>query len=221
MTKYGMKYAIRGAVAALVVGQMAGLGIGTNAGLPGAAPASAQLFSDGFEFMKAVRERDGDTVMNLLDQPGNTLVNSRDLATGQTAMHIVVERRDLTWVRYLRGKGANVDIADKKGVTPLQIASNLGFVEGVEELLKGGARVDQGNAAGETPLIAAIHRRDVAMVRLLLANGANPDLNDNSGRSARDYASLMTGGRLIVDAIAQTDASRGAGADTETYGPSL
>ena len=203
-------------------GALAALMAGTGLTLAGAsAPAAAQLYSDGYEFLKAVKERDGQAVTDFLDQPGSTLINSRDLATGQSALHIVTERRDLTWIRFLRQKGANVDQADKKGVTPLQVASNLGFVEGVEELLRGGARVDQGNGAGETPLISAIHRRDVAMARLLLANGANPDLNDNSGRSARDYAELMTGGRLVMEAIAEADAKRKGAAPDQTYGPSL
>ena len=205
---------VKSAAIALIAGHFAGV--------PGtAAPVSAQLFSDSYEFLKAVRERDGEKVTSLLDAPGNTLVNARDLATGRSAMHIVVERRDIVWIRFLRQKGANMDLADKKGVTPLQIASNLGFVEGVEELLLGGARVDQSNGAGETPLISAIHRRDAAMARLLLANGADPDLNDNSGRSARDYAELMTGGRLIMDAIAEADQKREAGGSEQTYGPSF
>ena len=205
---------VKGATIALVAGHFAGLP-GTDA------PASAQLFSDGYEFLKAVRERDGEKVTTLLDQPGNTLINTRDISTGRNALHIVTERRDLAWIRFLRSKGANVDSPDKKGVTPLQIASNLGFVEGVEELLRGGAQVDQSNGAGETALISAIHRRDAAMARLLLANGANPDLNDNSGRSARDYAELMTGGRLIMEAIAEADSRREASSGDQTYGPSF
>lgn len=184
-------------------------------------PVAAQNFSEGYEFLKAVEDREGEKVTELLDQPGTIIANSRDITTGRTAMHIVAERRDLTWIRFLHAKGANPDIADKQGVTPLQIASNLGFLEGVEALIEAGARVDQSNTAGETPLIAAIHRRDVAMIRLLLANGANPDRNDNSGRSARDYAALIVGGAQIADTIAQADAARSADAAPQSYGPSF
>ncbi|WP_197465464.1 ankyrin repeat domain-containing protein, partial [Erythrobacter sp. HI0063] len=67
-----------------------------------------------------------------------------------------------------------------------QIATQLGYIEGIEALLKAGVRVDQANSSGETPLISAIHRRDTAMIRILLKNGASPDRTDNSGRSARD-----------------------------------
>lgn len=203
------------------VGMKHGLGI-LLAGALLAGPLAAQNFSEGYEFLKAVRDRQGEEVLEMLNKPGTVIVNTRDITTGRTAMHIVVERRDLTWIRFLAGKGANPDIADKKGITPLQIASNLGFIEGVEALLKAGARVDQSNTAGETPLISAVHRRDLAMVRLLLANGANPDHNDNSGRSARDYAALLNGGSQYVDAIVQADEERAAkGGEQETYGPSF
>lgn len=184
-------------------------------------PSAAQNFSEGYEFLKAVKDREGETVTELLNQPGTVIANSRDITTGRTAMHIVAERRDLTWIRFLRSKGANPDIADKQGVTPLQIASNLGFLEGVEALIEAGARVEQTNAAGETPLIAAIHRRDVAMIRLLLENGANPDRNDNSGRSAREYAALIGGGTQIMDAIVRSDEARSAQGEQQTYGPSF
>ena len=77
------------------------------------------------------------------------------------------------------------------------------------------------NAAGETPLISAVHRRDIAMVRVLLEKGANPDHNDNSGRSARDYAMLMGSNSQILDAIDKSDEDREAQPAAQTYGPSF
>ena len=186
-----------------------------------AQPVAAQQMSEGYEFLKAVKERDGDTVINALNQPGNTLINTRDFATGRTAMHIVTERRDANWIAFLTARGGNPDIADKKGVTPLQIATQLGYIEGIEALLKAGAQVDQANSSGETPLISAIHRRDTAMIRVLLKNGASPDRTDNSGRSARDYARLMVGGGPVLQEIAQADADRAEKGGGKTYGPSL
>ncbi len=184
-----------------------------------AAPVSAQLFSEGYQFLKAVKDRDGEAVTAALNEPGSTVVNARDLSSGESALHIVTRRRDTVWIRFLSQKGANPNIEDKQGITPLQIASNLGYVDGVEELLKAGARVDVADSSGETPLIAAVHRRDIAMVRLLLANGASADRNDNSGRSARDYAALMDSSRL-TDEFDRADEER-AGKTGRDYGPSF
>lgn len=186
-----------------------------------ASPAQAQ-FSAGFKFLEAVRKKDGNKVEEALNEPGSTIVNTRDVTSGETALHIVTQRRDLTWMSYLIGKGANVNVRDVRGVTPLQLASNLGFIEGIELLVESKARIDEPNDAGETPLISAVHRRNVGMARILLKAGADPDRKDNSGRSARDYATLDTaGGSMLaeIQASAKPRAQRPGGA--AVYGPSF
>ena len=190
-------------------------------GAVAAVPASAQLFSDGFEFLKAVKDRDGDAVTAALDEPGTTVVNTRDLSSGETALHIVTARRDALWIRFLTGRGANPNIRDKKGVTPLQLAVTLGFVEGVEALVRAGAEVEVTDSSGETPLISAVHRRDTGLIRILLANGGNPDRADNSGRTARDYAQLMNANSSILAEFARADADREEAGKTRDYGPSF
>ncbi len=182
-------------------------------------PAAAQMFSEGYEFLKAVKDRDGQAVTDALNKPGSVVVNSRDIASGETALHIVTQRRDLVWIRFLTQNGANPNIADKKGVTPLVLAVNLGIPEAVEELIRVGARVDVPNSAGETPLIAAVHRRDAGLIRVLLANGASPDRTDNSGRSARDYAELLNANSQIIAEFERAEAARAGSGVNQTYGP--
>jgi ankyrin repeat protein len=152
------------------------------------APAAAQ-FSDSYTFLKAVRDRDGAKVQEAVDQPSSTLINTRDYSTGEGALHIVVKRRDAAWLAFLLAKGAKPDVKDNDGNTPLAVAAQLGFVEGVQTLLDRGAGANVGNSRGETPLILAVHNRDMATVRYLLAGGANPLQPDRiTGKSARDYA---------------------------------
>lgn len=183
-----------------------------------ASPARAQ-FSAGYKFLEAVKKKEGDKVEAALNEPGSTIVNTRDVTSGETALHIVTERRDLTWMSYLLAKGANVNARDVRGVTPLQLASHLGFVEGIELLVANKARVDDPNDAGETPLISAVHRRDTAMMRILLKAGADPDRKDNSGRSSRDYATGDNRLTSEIDASAKPKSQRaGSG---KVYGPSF
>ena len=183
-----------------------------------AAPAAAQRMSEGYEFLKAVKERDGTKATAALDKPGSTVVNARDIASGESALHLVVQRRDSTWLRFLLGRGANPNLADRNGTTALQLASNLGWSEGVEILVAKGAAVDQTDSAGETPLIAAMHRRDPALVRALLKAGANAERSDNSGRSARDYALLLGAQNPILLELDKAREERKARA-AKSYGP--
>ena len=185
------------------------------------APAAAQLFSQGYEFLEAVDARDGDVVTEMLSEPGTQIVNTRDVTNGRTGLHIVVERRDPLWVRFLIQRGADPNIKDRKGVYPIQIAASLGDIDSVEALIKGGAQVDVAAQQGETPLISAVHKRDMELVARLLKEGANPDRNDNSGRSARDYAELMTGNERLMQQFEAADADRKSKGTTKQYGPSF
>jgi len=186
-----------------------------------ASPAQAQ-FSEGYRFLDAVKKRDGYKVEQALNEPGSTIINARDVTSGETALHIVVARRDLTWTRYLIQKGANVNARDGKGATPLQLAVNLGFIEAVEDLVARKADIDQSNNAGETPLITALHRRDTAMMRILLKAGADPDRADNSGRSARDYAVIDGRGSPLLAEIEASAKPKGQRTGAKpVYGPSF
>ncbi len=186
------------------------------------APAQAQVYSDGYKFLEAVDDKDIAEVEKLLGKPGSTLINSRDVTNGRTALHIAAARRDIVWLVFLANKGANPNIADNRGVTPLMLASQLGFFEGVDALIKAGARVDTANEAGETPLISAVHRRDTQMMRVLLQAGADPDRSDNSGRSARDYAQLEGAGSRTLAEIERSAREGAGGRDRgDVYGPSF
>ena len=172
-------------------------------------PTAAQAqFSDNYNFLKAVKDKDGEKATDLLQKPGSTVVNSRDVSTGESALHIVIARRDPTWLSFMLAKGANPNLADNNGNTPLMAAVQGRFEEGVRLLLTNGAQVDKVNGSGETPLIRAVQLRDVALVRLLVAQGANPDRRDSiAGMSARDYADRDNRTPGLVDALAAAKAS--------------
>ena len=185
------------------------------------APAVAQ-FSKSYKFLEAVRKKDGTVVQDALDEPGSQIVNTRDSTSGETALHIVTARRDLTWMNFLIAKGANVNVHDGRGITPLQLAVTLGYPEGVELLVAQRARVDEPNSEGETPLISAVHRRDTAIMRVLLKAGANPDRADNSGRSARDYALLNGPSNPLISEINNNAKPAGQRSGPQrSYGPTL
>jgi len=184
-----------------------------------AAPPAAAQFTESYKFLKAVRDGDGAKVQEALDAPGTTIVNTKDYSSGEAALHIVVKRRDSTWLGFLLAKGAQPDVRDGQGNTPLALAAQLGFADGVQQLLARRAKVDIENAQGETPLILAVHNRDLATARLLLSAGANPNKADRiAGKSARDYATEDRRSAAILKVIEE---AKPAKPSAKMSGPTL
>ena len=179
------------------------------------APAAYAQFSDSYNFLKAVKDRKGEEAEKFLSEPGSVIINTRDGSTGETALHIVIQRRDSTWLGYLLQKGANPNLADKKGATPLMLATQLGYVDGIDWLVRKKAVVDQTNRSGETALILAVQLRNPEAVRALLKAGASPDKTDSrAGYSARDYAK-QDGRASAIAAIIESNGKADAAATTK------
>ena len=179
--------------------------------------AAAQQLPDSTSFLKAVKEADGAKATSLLSAPGSTVAKARDFGSGETALHIVVRRRDLPWTNFMLQRGVDPNVADKAGETPLGLATRLGFTEGARRLIAGGARVDGAGGGGETPLIIAVLTRRLDMVQMLIRNGADPDKADSTaGYSARDYAQRDRRSAAILKALDERPAKA---ATTNKAGP--
>ena len=154
-------------------------------------PAAAQLISGspGYQFLDAVKNDKGSDVDAILAKPGSRIIDTQDPSTGEGALHIVVKRDDAKYVTYLLYKGANPNIKDRQGNTPLLLAVDRGYGDLIPLLLKGKANPNLAGDGGQTPLIKAVLRRDEDMARDLIEGGADPDKRDYlAGKSARDYA---------------------------------
>jgi len=164
------------------------------------APAFGQAGApDSLQFIKAVKERDGNTATQLIsDHP--TIVNAKD-GSGDTGLIVAVRNGDSEWTDFLLYKGADVNMPGAGGDTPLIAAARVSFDDGADTLIRLAAKVDAANKSGETPLIVAVQQRDSRLVRLLLEHGADPDRTDFAGYSARDYAARDTRSRDLLRLI--------------------
>lgn len=148
--------------------------------------------SDGEAFLSAVKDGDAGKAIELANQPGSRVASYKGY-NGDTALHIVTRKRELDWVGFLLNKGADPNLADAAGETPLTIAAGIGFEDGVAYMLAKGAKVDSINRRGETALAIAVQQRHPRVVELLLKAGANPDKADRvSGYTPREYAKRDT-----------------------------
>lgn len=174
--------------------------------LAGAVPAGAQIGqSQGYKFLQAVKDAKGDEVIQMLSKPGSTIVNARDVTSGEGALHIVIKRGDTKYLSYLLQMGADPNLRDGRGNTPLMLAVTQGETDMIPILATAKANPNLGNSGGETPLIRAVQRRDIGMVRALLAIGADPDQRDSlAGLSARDYATQDQRNLPVAKIFAET-----------------
>ena len=184
-----------------------------------ATPLSAQSLptgSEGEAFLKALEERDNNKALPMISDVDLRVVNYRG-DKGDAAIHIVTRQRQLDWVGFLLSKGANPNVGDANGDTPLIIASRIGFDDAARVLLRYKANVDAVNRRGETALIVAVQQRQPRMVELLMKSGADPDKTDHAaGFSARDYAKRDTRNRDLLKLIETTKSTK-----AKVAGPSL
>lgn len=80
---------------------------------------------------------------------------------------------DLDRVKFLVGKGADVNQADNQGWTPLLSAARQRHDDMIKLLIELGADVNLAKNDGTTPLIAAAYRDHVPSIKVLLEHGAD------------------------------------------------
>ena len=122
---------------------------------------------------------------------------------GYTALHYACHHRIGNMVHLLIGEGANMEITDSEGMKPLHIASQKGYIDIIEILLKYGADINmkKGNEGeymgNESPGATSLHEVLLAfqfitnkfqVVEFLLKNGADINAVDDNGNTPLHYA---------------------------------
>lgn len=96
---------------------------------------------------------------------------------------------DLIKARDALTKGANIEVKDEDGSTPLHLAAGMGKFEMVKLLLLYKANIEARSNDGSTPLIDAIRYSDnIEVIKLLLSNHSNVNAMKKDGRTAMDFA---------------------------------
>ena len=104
--------------------------------------------------------------------------NVKNYGYGSTPLMLAAECNDVTSVRALIKRDANINETNKKGMTALTAASAKGKTAVVQVLLDAGANPEEAYEEGETALFVAAHQGHDAIVKLLMEKGA--DINTRS-----------------------------------------
>ncbi|CAB0041345.1 unnamed protein product [Trichogramma brassicae] len=129
-----------------------------------------------------------DTFFAICDEKGQTLrVDARD-ESGRTPLHFAVQNGCREMFELLLRRGANPNLADAEGLTPLHIISMRSRDDDLTEMffelndeLNQRVRVDVWNKKGWTPLQSALRRGNKKTAEILLRRGADANLANEDG----------------------------------------
>ena len=127
-----------------------------------------------------------------------------------TALHAAAYKGHVDIAEFLINNGANVNVKDKDGYTPLHNTAHS-FLRGdppksteadrnrtAALLLENGALVNATTNHGGTPLHLAVSTNNVGLVQLLLENGADPNIQQAQGMTPLHFAFFADKDRLQV-----------------------
>jgi len=114
--------------------------------------------------------------------------NESDGVSCALSLSCIQERDDL--VAELLRNGANVDLKEIDGSTPVFMAASIGNILILKALLEGGADTNVRNNIGQTSLMIAAHSGKVDCTKALLAHGADLKAIDNEGLGILHWAAI-------------------------------
>ena len=136
-------------------------------------------------FLLSVYNNDIKTVDSCLKNGAQINFLSQDKAS---ALHFAVVNNNDTMLYFLLNQGADTDLKDNKGNTPLMLASSFGYDSLMFLLIMADADMSIKNFAKEYPLHDAVLSGNPVAVDMLLFYNANPDVYDNDSLTPLHYA---------------------------------
>ncbi len=120
-------------------------------------------------------------------------------ANGEEAydkLYSAIRANDLAGLKALLDTGVSANTPDRREITPLMYAGEVGSLEAMQLLIDRGADVNAQNAFGSTALMWSV--ADTRKVRLLLEHGADVNKVARSGRTALIVAAFTNPSSEVV-----------------------
>jgi len=169
---------------------------------------SLPLVLRGNEIHEAAKSGDLAKVQALIEKtPELALVKDE---TGRTPLHWACRGVHIEVLKYLVGRGADVNARDDDGITPLHSVASRGHLEAVRILIEKGTRLEAQTSAGATPLhlAAANGRKEVA--DFLAGNGAPLHIRDDKDDTPLHAAAWVDQWDIVELLAARIPTSGGA-----------
>lgn len=111
-------------------------------------------------------------------------VNDRSVFNGMTALHFSARKGYNDLVNHLINSGANLELTDNDGFTPLWSTAFTDKGATIELLLRKGANIRHLDANGNNIITAAAANGSNKTIQLLVARGVDPGNKNKFGRTA-------------------------------------
>ncbi|KAH1981979.1 hypothetical protein KXW88_005009 [Aspergillus fumigatus] len=135
-----------------------------------------------------------------------------NVITGDTALHIAIELRRQRIVLFLLEKGANPNVPNNKGLTPLQLAAKADNCEALSVLLERSAKVEVRSMLGSRALHLAASEGNWVAFDILLIGGADINAWSDNGESLLHEQSRKASDTAIASHLLE----HGANLETRT-----
>jgi len=150
-------------------------------------PSIAREGSFNEDLLMATKKQDIEGIWTALKQGAN--VNTRSKYDGKTPLINSISYKDDPYItKMLLDRGADPNLKDFHGWTPLMHASYNNKKNTAKLLLEYGADPNEQNDLGVTALMHVSEKGNTDMAKLLLEHGAKPNLPNDGGATALMYA---------------------------------
>jgi hypothetical protein len=147
-------------------------------------------------------------------------VNLRDKSSQTTALEHAVKNANREMVQLLISAGANVNLKDNSGETPLMMLDADATSDLVWDLINAGAKVNASDTSGNTPLMEAASVNNLELLKTLLEAGADVNAKNKNGKTALMMAAsegLVNNLRTLILAGAKVNAVDAEGKNALYY----
>ena len=157
-------------------------------------PIIFQTELDSISFKYTINPNDCNILRSLLNKISSINVQDQD---GNTLLIYSIYNFNHDAVVMLLQRGANPNLSNDAGFSPIHLAANLNDDKAVKILVQYGADINILDKTGSTPIMYAASSDNIKTIEYLLNHNANLDIINNNGMNIIDFAKSSSNKNIL------------------------